>query len=253
MGARERENRARNFGPPTPQGPTLRSRNLRGPAVRGHPSAPHPSGRHPSGRHPSGRHPSGPLVHVFFCPVCHILSCPNVVFFCPVCHFLFRTECLFFVPFFVVPWRFFLSQHRLSHVLVRNTGLVQDLRRTANGLQLHLDLVSSRWSMNTVQRLPCSQVISLTHRATMFLRRGGCPKDRTLWRLYRQAASGGVLHFRFPQTPFTTLRATTIGRHPMVMDAGMEFGAARIGFPYDFGFPVCDRSAGTRKHTTLDI
>ena len=48
----------------------------------------------------------------------------------------------------------------LSHVLVRNTGLTQDLRRTANGLQLHVDLVSSRWSMITVQRLTHSQVIA---------------------------------------------------------------------------------------------
>ena len=58
---REREEKARNFGPPTPSGPTLLGPTLLGPHPSGpHPSGPHPSGPHPSGPHPSGPHPSGP-------------------------------------------------------------------------------------------------------------------------------------------------------------------------------------------------
>ena len=104
---REKKKRKWDFGPPTLRGPTLP-----GPPFRAH--------------------PSGPLVPCFFfvptpfvlshccvlCPVCHFL------FFVP-CHFLFCPVCIcFFCPdgrlvilsrfrVFFVPWRSFLSQHRL--------------------------------------------------------------------------------------------------------------------------------------------
>ena len=59
----EKEKKARNFGPPTLRGPTLRCPTLSGfgpPTLRGpHPSGPLPLGAHPSVPHPSGPHPSG--------------------------------------------------------------------------------------------------------------------------------------------------------------------------------------------------
>ena len=65
----------------------------------------------PFGAPPFGARPC------FFCPVCHFLSCPNVVSFVLFDTFYFVPNAVFFfVPFpvfFFVPWRFFLSQHSI--------------------------------------------------------------------------------------------------------------------------------------------
>ena len=121
--------------------------------------------------------------------------------------------------------------------------LLQDLRRTANGLQLHLDPVSGRWSMLTVRRLTYSQVI--VHAS------GNCvPSTRWVPQGSHavEVVSSGCFRSR------TSLSISTDAIHNPSGYKGLavnqwswtlewKFGAVRIGSPYDFGFPVCARSA----------
>ena len=80
---REREEKARNFGPPTLRGSTLRGPTFLGLSPK--PIGIHPLG-HPSGPHPSGPHPSGPHPSVVCSSMLFLLSvvCCFVLFCCGV-------------------------------------------------------------------------------------------------------------------------------------------------------------------------
>ena len=99
----EREEKARNFGPPTlsglhpsgphPSGPHPSGPHRSGPHRSGpHRSGPHPSGPHPSGPHPSGLHPSGVRSSMLFL-LCCLLFCFVLFCGCP-CHCRCRCRCV---------------------------------------------------------------------------------------------------------------------------------------------------------------